>query len=335
MTLIIGTAHWNGICLNSDTRVTNTRTHKYNDNAQKMAHIHGGVGMLACGDKASSIIVREVIRNHLNEFAKTNIKFPQQVDLQSVFQSLFKESLKELRNHPLNLKRPIYEVNSSGLIGINIMDQSLALDKEESNNILKIIIEGKKINSFYTKYIEQIGLCANGQIEKAILKDLKQHTLFKYKVKLFDDKDSDIYEVHKVPFGKIVAMGSGSEFNYEAVESKVLSFVLFSEGADDVGNGAFHLGMIHHFAEKSIDVDKRFNFRTFGGAIIACMIQTNKDGNGSTNIFLGDVRDKKTGSVISSVEIMNNDLWVTTQSGEKLKLETFPEKFTYNDKFSW
>lgn len=335
MTLIIASSHWNGICFNTDTRVTNLTSKCYKDNAQKFAHIHGGIGMIASGDRLSAIIVREVVRKHLDKFSQTNIKFPPTVDLQNVFQSLFIQSLKELREHPLNKQRPIYDVSSTGFFGVNINDQPLTLNQEESNNLIKIIVEGKKINSLYSKYIEKIGLCANGQIPKAILKDHHQNTLFRYRVKLFDNIEEDIYEVKKVPFGKIIVLGSGSEFNYESIESKVLSFVLFDNTSDDIGNGAFHLGMIHHYAEKEVGIDKRFNFKTFGGAIIAGTIETDENGMGSTKIFLGKTGDKKTGSIISEVLEINKELWVITKEGKKVKLEQFPDKLIYSEKLLW
>jgi hypothetical protein len=335
MTLIIGTPHWNGICFNSDTRVTNTRTSTYEDNARKMAHIHGGVGMVACGDRTSAIMVRETVRKHLDTFAKSGIQFPQSVDLQNVFQTLLLESLKELRDHPNNNERPIYDVSSSGLFGVNINDQPLTLNSEEATKLIKIIVEGAKINDIYSKNIEQISHCANGQIPNALLKDFKQHTLYRYKVKLYDDSDDDIYEVEKVPFGKIIALGSGSEFDYEAVESKVLSYALFSNGAENVRNGAFHLGMIHHYAEQLVPLDKRFNFRTFGGAVIGGTIETDNKNMGSTNVLLGDITDKTTGLVISSVSEKNNELWVKIANGDELKLEDFPDQITEEEQLSW
>ncbi len=335
MTLIIGTAHWNGICFNTDTRVTNLRTQTYKDNARKLAHIHGGIGMVASGDRASAVMVRETVRKHLDDFVLSGTKFPPSVDLQSVTRDLLYESLKKLRNHPLNKKRPIYEVKSKGLFGVMINDQPLELNTEEANNLLRIIIEGAKINEIYSQYIEQIVLCANGQIPSIKLASFKQSTLYKYQVKLFDDPSSDIYEVERVPFGKIIALGSGAEFDYESVESKVLSFVLFSEGAESVQNGAFHLGMIHHYAEELVPLNKAFDFQTFGGAVIGGTIETDENNMSSTNVLLGDVGDKATGSVISSVREDNDKLWVTTASGEELELEDFPDSLEVEEQLAW
>jgi len=335
MTLIIGSTHWNGICFNVDTRATNLRTRTYTDNAQKMSHVHGGIGMVACGDRDSAIMVRETIRKHLDEFALTGQSFGPEVDLQDVYYDLFKESLKKLREHPFNNQRPIYDVSSSGLIGVNITDQPLRLNKEECENIVRILVEGGRINEIYSRNISNISQCASGALEYAEINEFSQNTLYRYKVKLFDDESADIYEVERVPFGKIIALGSGSNFNYDAVQSKVLSYMLFSEHGDDSEVASFHLGMIHYHAEQEVPVDSRFNFRTFGGAIVPGVIVTDDHGMGYTKILLGDNRSQLTGELISSVKEKSDGLWVITKDGNEVKLEEFPDQIGSGDSLLW
>ncbi len=335
MTLIIGSPHWKGICFNTDTRVTNSAKKTYEDNAQKMAHIHGGIGMVASEDKASAIMVRESIRRHLDNFEKTKVQFSPNIDLQIIYKDLFEGALKELRNHPYNDKRPIYEVKSKGLIGVNIPDQPLRLNQEECNNLIRVIVEGGKINEIYSKYISEISMCSNGQKKLAELDGFSQQTLYKYEVKLFDDENFDIYKITKVPFGTIVAFGSGSDFNYSEIATKILSYMLFSESGDSAEDGAFHLGMVHHYAEQEIDVDNSFNFRTFGGAIVAGTIETDENGIGNTKILLGNLIDKKTNRVISSTREKNNKLWVTTKEGNEVELEPFPDKLNFPGNRTW
>lgn len=335
MTLIVGTSHWNGICINSDTRATNRRSGKFIDNVQKIAHIHGGIGMVASGDKSSAIMVRETIRQRLNEFADTNIKFPQRVDLQKVIQKLLLSSLKKLRKHPFKVKNPSYKIFSKGLIGVNVNDQPLTLNQEESRNLIKIIIEGKKINWIYQKNIDQISKCANGHISKAVLKDFHQNSLYSYKVNINDKPINDIYEVKKVPFGKILAFGSGSDFDYKAIESKTLSYVLFSSDADDIWNASFHLGIIHEAAESKVGINKHFKIKTFGGAVVAGAISTDASGMGSTKILMGEFGLTKTREIISKVFKKNGKLWITTRSGVSHKLEPFPDKLDKKIYYLW
>jgi hypothetical protein len=339
MTLIVGTTHWNGICLNSDTRATDRNTGKYSDNAQKLSHIHGGIGMVASRDRQSAILLRETIRKRLDEFEKTNIQFDHSVDLSNVMETLLTEALKQTRQHELHKTRPIFETDSFGLIGTTIPDQKLRLNSIECKNLVSIIkngSQGEPINQrFEQKYMTQIESCAEGKRNSVEFDEFPQSILFKYDLKLFDDESLDIYSLDKVPFGEIEAMGSGSGFDYSSTRDRVLFFVLFNGDFKDVGLGSLHLSMIHELAEKLAPPDKIFNIKTFGGAIIPGFIHTLPDGNGNTVIEECDLGSKTENRIVSKTFHKGKDLWVITRDGKEVKLEPFPDKVDITPGMYW
>jgi len=329
MTLIVGTTHWNGICLNSDTRVTNKSTGTYHDNAQKLAHIHGGFGMVASGDRQSAILVRETIRKRLDDFENTGIKFDHSIDLTGVTEMLLTSALKETRGHSIHKTRPIYDTASKGLIGTCIPDQRLRLNQEECNNVMSIIVNGcqglELDQGFYKKYILKVAACMSGELPFVEFDEYPQSNLYKYDLKLFDDELADRYDLQRVPFGEIVAMGSGSEFDYSSERDRVLFFTLFNGKFGDVGLGSLHLSMIHEMAEGLAPKHKIFDIKTFGGAIVPGLISTLPNGAGVTHIIECDLGSKIEGRVVSKTYHRGNELWVQTRSGEDLELERFPD----------
>lgn len=340
MTLIVGTPHWNGVCLNSDTRVTNPKTGVYTDDAQKFAHIHGGIGMVASGDRQSAIIVRETLRDTLEEYKRSGKRFDHSVDLSGVMRDLLVTGLKNTRNHKLHQSRSIYETYSKGLIGVTISDQHLRLNREESNNLLSIILNGSHgyliEESFYKKYMMQIVACSSGSIPCVEFDEYPHNVLYKYELKLFDDESDDICKVDKVTFGEIAAFGSGSEFDYSGKRDRVLFFVLFNGRFKDVGLGSLHLSMIHEYAEQMAPTNKMFNIKTFGGAIIPGIITTpDADTNSLTAIITGELGSKIENRVISTVYEKAKQLRVVTRSGEHLKLVPFPDKLDSGDGMYW
>lgn len=340
MTLIVGTPHWNGICLNSDTRVTNSANGKYKDNAQKIAHIHGGIGMVASKDRLSAILLRETIRRRLDSFIATNQKFDSSSDLTVITELLIISAMKDTRNHDLHNHRPIYDTDSEGLIGITIPDQKLRLNNKECENLLSILTNGSQglpvDKLFVNKYIHQFIDCTNGNIQFVEFSEFPCNTLYKYKLKLYDDKSYDIYKLQKVPFGQIEAMGSGSAFDYSSKRDRVLFFVLFSGKYNDVGGGALHLSMIHEFAEQLAPKHKVFNIKTFGGAIVPGVINTLPNGNGNTAIIECRLSSKsKKKATISKTYHIGNDLWVTTRSGDNIKLDPFPDTVDIQGGMFW
>lgn len=339
MTLIVGTTHWNGICLNSDTRVTNRLTGEYSDNAQKIAHIHGGFGMVASDDRQSAILVRESIRKRLDDFADANIKFDHSVDMTGVTEMLLLSALKETRQHSLHESRPIYKTSSTGLIGVSTPDQRLKLSPAECTNLLSIIFEGSEgmnlDNRFYKKYMIDVANCANGSIPFVKFDEYPCNVLYQYKLKLFDDKDADVYEINRVPFGEIVAMGSGSNFDYSSKRDRALFFVLFGGNFDDVEAGALHLSMIHEYAEELAPKNKVFDIKTFGGAIVPGIIRSHANGNSETGIIECDLGSKIENRVVSKTYHKGKDLWVTTRAGDEIKLEPFPDSVDVGDGMYW
>lgn len=339
MTLIVGTPHWNGICLNSDTRVTNKKTGAYLDNAQKLSHVHGGIGMVSSGDRQSAILLRETLRKRLDEFAKTRIKFDRSIDLSGVIEMLLISGLKLTRKHESHRIRAIYETESRGLIGVTIPDQRLRLDQGECKNLLSIIIEGSQGLQldpvFYKKYFIKIATCSSGGILFVEFDEYPLSKLYKYQLKLYDDESQDIYNLEKVPFGEIVAMGSGSEFDYSSKRDRVLFFTLFNGDFKDVGLGSLHLSMIHEFAEMIAPAHKTFNIKTFGGAVVPGIINTLPNGYGNTGIIECDLGSKIENRVISKTYHRGTDLWVTTRSGENVKLDPFPDALDVEPGMFW
>lgn len=320
MTLIVGTPHWKGVCLNADTRVTNKNSKSYKDDVIKISHIHGGIGTASSGNALGAIAINESIRKSLDDYQQSGQRFDKSVDLIPIIQKILIDGLKMTRNHQ-SIENPlkIYDVKNAGLIGVNIPDQKLILNTEECNNLIEILVSGSTLNSIYSKNIEAIGRCANGYCKEITLEDFNYNLLFRYYVKLFDDESSDIYELEKVPFGKIVALGTGSEFEYIRESPRILSFVLFSHEGEDIYNASLHLTAMQEQAEINVKMDPDYNFKTFGGGIVPAVI-TSDDKNGRTEVVISELINKKDNKLASETFIKNNDLWIRTREGKEYKL---------------
>jgi len=293
--------------------------------------------MVSAGDRYSAIVFRETLRKTLDEFAQSGIKYPLSVDLTDVMKNLITDAMKNTRSHEIHLRRPIYDTSSIGLIGVSIADQKLKLDPEECTNVMSSIVngaQGKPIDEFFFKKLPLILACANKEVPYIEFDEYHQCVLFQYKLKLFDDADDDIYELTRIPFGRIVALGSGSKFDYIAHQDRTLFFALFQSGVDaDVG--ALHLSSILELAEHEILQSTGFNFKTFGGAVVPASIITHPNGNGETRIILCDLGSKLDNRVVSRTYNKNGNIWVETRSGKNLELQPFPDKLSIKDDMSW
>ncbi|OQY67097.1 hypothetical protein B6D29_02285 [Microgenomates bacterium UTCPR1] len=331
MTLIIGTTHWKGICLSADTRATLSNG-TYQDNFQKIAHIQGGIGMAAAGDAISAIMFRETLQNNLNDLKNSGKKFPDN-KISQVIVDIIKKSLIDVKKHSYIKERPIYEVNTVGLIGINLPFAKLNINYEEANLLLESLANANKpLNSIYGKIIEKLAWCANSKYNHFVINEFHQSLLFTYKLKLFDDEDACIYELTRVPFGKIVALGSGSSFNYPSKSPRILSWVLFTQEAEDIEYAALHLTSLVEYAELEVPNNDKFGFKTFGGSILAAVIRTNNN-IGSTDVVLGDLGSKVENRIISRVYEKSGKLWIETRQGKNLPLLTFPNNIKTRAQF--
>lgn len=331
MTLIAGSAHWQGICLNSDTRAT-LSDGRYEDNFQKISHIHGGIGMAAAGDCLSAIMFRETLRKNLDEVLHSGKKIndKKMVDFMS---GIIVKSMKDVHNHPYINERPIYEIDTTGLIGINFPFLNLTLNSAEANNLLEILANANQpLNSIYSKIIEKISWCANSPFNNIMFEEFPLSILFTYKLKLFYDAAACIYDLKRVPFGKIIAIGSGSSFDYVNKVPRILSWMLFAPGSENIENATFHLSALLEYAEQEVPENKKFGFKTFGGSIIAAVIRNHKNGNSSTDIMLGDFGSKIKNKIISKVYEKDGKLWIETREGKNFELKTFPDKLILNKK---
>lgn len=323
MTMIVGTTHWKGICLNADTRVTK-KGGTYEDNAQKITHINGGIGMAAAGDCSSAIMVKETLINNLEKIKLSGVKVKDE-DMVDFMQDTIKLTLKDVRNHQAVQRRPIYDVSSVGLIGCNFPFLPLTLDYYEANNLIEVLVNTSTLNTIYSRYIKKIAWCANSKFNLIRIDEFHQSILFKYKLKLFDDEEACIYDVERVPFGKIVALGSGAKFDYLSKSPRALSWVLFSPEAENIEDASLHLTSMLAYADNEIGEDPRYGFKTFGGGVIAGVIRSHENGMGSTDIILGDLGSKADRKIVSRTYKKAGKLWVETKEGKNLELIPFPD----------
>ncbi len=323
MTLIVGTTHWKGICLNADTRATRSNG-TYIDNAQKIAHVKGGIGMAAAGDCLSAIIVQDTLIKRLDKIIGDGTKVKDS-DMSSFMQHTILETLHEVKDHPLAQTRPIYEIKSKGMIGISLPFLPLVIRHDEAEKLLGILVNGSKLNSIYSRNIEQIAWCANSKFNMIRIKEFPMSVLYTYHIKLYDDPDDCLYEVNPVPFGTMVAYGSGSNFDYPKKAPRILSWVLFSPEAEDIDYATLHLAQTLFYAEKEVPADAKYGFKTFGGGLIAGVVRTHPNGNGSTDIVLGDMGSKELGKIVLRTYEKNGKLWVETKEGKQMELVPFPE----------
>lgn len=323
MTLIVGTTHWKGICLNADTRATRSNG-TYVDNAQKIAHVKGGIGMAAAGDCQSAVMVRDTLIKRLDKILGDGTKVNDE-DMISFMRQTILETLQEVKDHPLAGSKPIYDIKSKGLIGVSLPFLPLILTHDEAENLVGILLSGSKLNSIYSRHIEQIAACANNEFRTIRIEEFPLSVLYTYTIKLYDDPSDCVYEVNTVPFGKMVAYGSGANFDYPTKTPRILSWVLFSPEAEDIDYATLHLAQTLFYADKEIPVDARYGFKTFGGGLIAGIIRSRPNGYSSTDIVLGDMGSKESGKIVLRTYEKSGKLWVETKEGKHLELVPFPE----------
>lgn len=323
MTLIVGTTHWKGVCLNADTRATRSNG-TYVDNAQKIAHVKGGIGMAAAGDCLSAIMVRDTLIKRLDKILGDGTKVKDE-DMIAFMRQTILETLQEVRDHHLVKSRPIYDIKSTGLIGISLPFLPLVVTHHEAKLLLEILVSGSRLNSIYSRHIEQIAWCANSKFNVIRIKEFPMSVLYTYTIKLYDDPGDCVYEVNPVPFGTLVAYGSGARFDYPAKAPRILSWVLFSPEAEDIDYATLHLAQTLFYANKEVPADLKYGFKTFGGGLIAGVVRSHPNGYGSTDIVLGDMGSKELGKIILRTYEKNGKLWVETKEGKHVELIPFPE----------
>ena len=324
MTLIVGTLHWKGICLNADTRATNVQTGKYTDDILKIAHVHGGIGMAASGNAHTAIAFRETLRKKLDANIKSGRRLKNNESRISHVLNIIQESLVETPSHQELQNIPIENIYSKGLIGVNMPQEKMVINSKEANNLMEILVNSSVLNSIYSRTIEKISWCANSKFNAVELSEFEKNVLLKYEL----DKINNTYTVQEVPFGEVVAFGSGSEFDYKKISPRIMSWVLFSPEGENIENASQHLTSMQAYADAEVDVNPKLGFKTFGGGIIAGAVRNIKQNGidmGETGIVLGEYGLKKENRIVSKTYQKGKDLWIETYDGENMPLKPFPE----------
>lgn len=331
MTLIVATQHWKGICISSDTRATRqtpTGDFTYEDNALKVAIIKGGLGMGAAGNKAANVIFKALLNKVFNEqMSNPTEKIKSEIFTNPVglVEDAIETALLAVKDHPDSQKIPRGDesITIKGVLGGYIPGDPLILNKAEVESLFEIIINSPSLNSIYSDYLESISACLNGARSFVQFDRFNQTFLFTYSLTF--NKDGIIEkEITRVPFGKIVAFGSGSHFAYETFSPRILGWVLFAGGSEDIQNSAIHLTQVHSYADNEVEEDNSFNFRTFGGGIVPVAIMERDNGTTDAKVVLVELLSKPDRKLISETLEKDGTLWIKTEKGIE-KLVSFPD----------
>jgi hypothetical protein len=322
MTLIVGTAHWNGVCITTDTRVTYPLNKTHRDDVQKLHHVHGGVGVGTAGNVLVSQLFLKSLRNRLEMHGTVGAKlFPGQSSIPT-FKIIIEDALSDLSGDSDIQLIPPEDSVIQGIVGINDSGMKLRLNRDESYKYMMAAANSSSLNTAYVGHIAAVAACERGEIPYAEFAEFNHNFLMTYEY----HPDSGVAVVETVPFGTIVALGSGSNFEYSTYSPKILGQVLFDTPVDDIDSATLHLAQMYYHAEQLVPEDSQYGFRTFGGAILPGVVTTNMTDNMSmTRIVLGDLTDRKTMKIISGTHEKNGELLVNSGDGIDKPLVLFSE----------
>lgn len=310
MTLIAGTRVWKGVCLATDTRVTykpSSGVAFYKDDCQKCEMVTGGLAISVAGDgKTSSLFFDSLKKNHVKTYQRYVDKRLNGEEIrdepEDVAKAVIRESLREVANMPEVMSRPASETKISGLIGL-VDSIPLRLKQVECQNIMRALEYARNVNAFVGRNLPQIIDCANGSRAYVEFSEFTQNALFTYESVLGSSSTNAVLEVKPVPFGQVAVFGSGVSIDHAVQQFHTLGYILLETDTENVHDAAFHLTRTHGWSDIVVPVDRRYGFKTFGGASLATVLMT--DPASPTNVELvlltGDFHRKSDGKIISSV----------------------------------
>lgn len=334
MTLIAGCRTWNGVCLATDTRVT----HKpikgkafYRDDCQKCETVTGGLALAVAGDCQTAALFKEILRKNFVQAYKgfaTRIQNGEKLneDPVTVLKEVIRESLIEVSNLKAVYSRPAKDTAISGLIGtIDLIP--LKLSSQECLNIVSALKFAPTANKVFFKNSQAIFKCANGDMESIEISGFNQNALIAFENVLASSVTHAKLEVNEVPFGQVAVFGSGVSDDHEEEQYKTLAHLLLQTPENDLETAAFHLTRTHGWSDQVVGVDKKYGFKTFGGANLAMMLMPDpKDPiNGiELAVLKGKFHRKSDGKVVSDVyENDQGTLCVKGEDGKEYVLQPF------------
>ncbi len=327
MTLIAGCRTWGGVCFATDTRVTHKPLQAkpfYRDDCQKCETVTGGLALAVAGDCQTASLFKGVLKKNFIQAYKGFVERIQNGEKLSenpitVLKEVTRESLIEVSNLKAVYSRPARDTAISGLIGT--MDLiPLRLTSQECLDIVNAVKFAPNANRLFFKNSQAIYQCANGDVESIEISGLNQNALIAFENVLASSVTHAKLEVNEVPFGQVAVFGSGVSDDHKTEQYKTLAHLLLKTPEDDLQAAAFHLTRTHGWSDQVVEEDKKYGFKTFGGANLAMMLMPDpKDPiNGiQLAVLKGKFHRKSDGKVVS--DVYENDQGILCVKGEDEK----------------